>query len=74
MRLADPAQPLGTGRSELLRLERNRAAVLAEHPAGERLDRGVLGLEDAVHERAGLVQRPVHPPGGVAVDLDLALR
>ena len=56
---------------ELLRLEREGAAVLAEHPAGERLDRGVLGLEDAVRERAGLVQRPVHPPGGVAVDLDL---
>ena len=71
MRLADPAQPLGTGGAELLRLQREGAAVLAEHPAGERLDRGVLGLEDAVRERPGLVQRPVHPPGRVAVDLDL---
>ena len=71
MRLANPAQPLGTGRAQLLRLERKRAAVLAEHPAGERLDRGVLGLEDAVDERSGLVQCPMHPPGGVAVHLDL---
>ena len=71
MRLADPAQALGAGGAELLRLQREGAAVLAEHPAGERLDRGVLGLEDAVREGPGLVQGAMYPPGRVAVDLDL---
>ena len=41
-------RPSAHGASQLLGLERDRPAVLAQHPAGERLDRRVVRLEDAV--------------------------
>ena len=70
MRGPDSLQPFGAGGAQLLGLERHGAAVLAEHPAGERLDRRVVGLEDAVDELARVGQRPVHPPGDLPGDLD----
>ena len=70
VRLANAAQALGTCHAQLVRLERDGTPILAQDPARERLDVGVLGLEDSVRERAGLGQRPVHPPRRVTVDLD----
>jgi hypothetical protein len=70
MPLPDPAQ----GRTDLLlqlvRLERHRAAVLAQHPGCELRDRRVLGDEDVVLERSRRAVRATHPPGRVAAHLD----
>ncbi len=55
--------------SQLRRVERYRAAVLAQHPGGERADGRERGLEDPVHERARVRERPGDPPGRVAVDV-----
>ena len=55
---------------ELRRLERHRAAVLAQHPGGELGDGGVLGDEDAVLELSRLAVGAPHPPGRVAEHLD----
>ena len=56
--------------AQLVRLERDGTTVLAQDPAGERLDPRVRGLEDAVVELARVGERAVHPPGGVALDSD----
>ena len=58
------------GGAQLLRLERDRAAVLSQDPRGERLERAVRRLEDAVDERAGIGQGATDPPGGVALNAD----
>ena len=68
--LSQPAQPLCDGRPELLRRQWDGAAVLSQHPAGERLDACVRRLEDAVLEHARVAEGAVNPPGRVTLDLD----
>ena len=56
--------------AQRLRLERDRAAVLPEHPAREWLDPCEARLEDAVLEHAGVGEGAMHPPGGVSLHGD----
>src|SRR5581483_5211443 len=58
---------------QLVRLERDRAAVLLQHPRREPRQRRVLGDEDAVLEAAGGAVGALHPPGGLAGNLDARL-
>ena len=55
---------------QLGRLERHRAAVLAQHPGRELGDGGVVGDENAVLEPSRLAVGAPHPPGGVATHVD----
>src|SRR5207253_3241631 len=59
--------------SQLVGLERHRPPDLAEHPRGELGEGGGLGDEHAVLGTAGRAVRPLHPPGGLARDLDARL-
>ncbi len=59
--------------SQLLGLERNGAAVLAQNPRGELREIGVVGDEHAVLEAARGAVRALHPPRGVALHLDARL-
>ena len=57
--------------AQLGRLERDRATVLAEDPAGEQVRRGVLGREDVAVDAVALAAvGALDPPGGVRRDLD----
>src|SRR5581483_1637326 len=71
--VAHAAQGGGHLTAELLRLERDGAAVLPQHPARELLQRRVLGDPDAVLEAARGAVRALHPPAGLARHLDARL-
>ena len=70
VRVAQPREPVRDGVEQGLRLERDGAPVLAQDPAGERLDPSERRLEDAVLERAGVGERSGDPPGGVVLHGD----
>ena len=70
MLLAQQGEPVGDRVAQGLGLERDRASVLAQHPACQRLDPREPGLEDAVREHARIGERAVDPPGGVALHRD----
>src|SRR5262249_27685317 len=55
---------------EIVRLDRNGAAVLPENPRRELRGRRVLRDEHTVVELAGVPVGAIHPPGGVAGELD----
>ena len=59
--------------TQLLRLDRHRAPVLAQHPRGELRERRVVGDEDAVFETPRRPVGALDPPGRVAADLDAGL-
>ena len=67
VRVAQPGEPVRDGVEQGLRLERDGAPVLAQDPAGERLDPRERRLEDAVLERAGIGERSGDPPGRVVL-------
>ena len=71
MRGARGARALDDEAAQLRRLERDRAAVLAEDPAREQRRRRVLGDEDVVLDAVALAaEGALHPPRGVGRDLD----
>src|SRR5262249_17956621 len=70
VRLAELPQSLRHRLAQLLGLERDSSPVLAQDPAGERLQAREDRLEDAVLERAGVGERPLHPPSGVLLNGD----
>ena len=70
MAFPHPAQRGRDVASQLRRLERDRAAVLAQHPGRELGDGREVGGEDAVPELSRRSVRALHPPGGVAPYLD----
>src|SRR5207342_638972 len=57
----------------LVRSLRRRAPVLAQEPRGEQRQARVLGDEDSGLDAAAVAVRPLHPPGGVASDLNARL-
>src|SRR5439155_14846628 len=68
--LAHAPQRRGDVAPELRRLERHRAAVLAEHPGCELGDGRVLGDEDVILARSRRAVCAPYPPGRVAAHLD----
>ena len=71
--VANAAEGGGHLAPELVRLDRDRASVLAQHPRGECADGRVLGDEDTVFDPADGAVCALHPPGGVAAHLDARL-
>src|SRR5262249_2886674 len=59
--------------AQFVRLERDRAAVLAQDPRGEQRQGREIRHEDAVVELARVAERALDPPGGVACKLDARL-
>ena len=70
VRLGEAGEPGRDCILELVRLQRDRATVLAQDPACEELDVRELGLEDAVLDCSRVRERALHPPGGVVGDGD----
>src|SRR5207248_3951395 len=68
--VAHAAERCGNLAPQLLRLERHRATVLAQHPRGQLGKRGVIGDEHAVLEVTRRSVGALHPPGRVAQHLD----
>src|SRR3954470_6405546 len=58
---------------KLVRLDRDRASVLAQDPRRKLLRRGGLGDEDAVLQLPRIPEGAFHPRGGVAGELDARL-
>jgi hypothetical protein len=70
--MTDPhaAEALGDLAAEVLRLARNGATVLPEHPRGEHRQARVLRDEDPVLEPSTGAERPLDPPGRFGAHLD----
>ena len=68
--LAHSPQACGHLAAQLVGLERNGAPVEPQHPGGEMLEIRVRGDEDVVLESPGAPEGALHPPGGVARELD----
>ena len=74
MRVARSAGSLDDEPAKGRRLQRDRTAFLAEDPAREQRERGVLGDEHVLLDAvAPAVVDPPEPPGGVGRDLDSRL-
>ena len=70
MPLTYGTERLGDLTAELVGLDRDRAAVLPEHPGCELRERGVAGDEHAVLQLTRVAERALDPPSGVAGELD----
>ena len=70
MPLTDRTECLGDLAAELIRLDRDRAPVLPEHPGRELGERGVARDEHAVLQLACVTEGALDPPGGIPGELD----
>ena len=68
--LTDGPERLGDLAAELVRLDRDRAPVLPQHPGCELRERGVARDEHAVLQLTCVAECALDPPGGVPGELD----